>query len=358
MQFKSTLLRRRFAARISVFALLFFFCSPLVALQEPAQQTVSPRDLPGETVVATVDDQVVTAGEVRRFLNERFKHLAEAQRNAALLRPEILASGLQQLIDRKIVFLKMVEDGTAYSDESVAVEIAKFERELQVVGETLDQWLEKQAISRSHFEFEVRWRLSWKRLLDRSLSDQALENYYNFNRRKFDGTELQVAHILFQDTSSESAAKMNRLRDDLSNGTVSWTDAVTGNSDAPSSNDNGLVGWININGPMDPKFTAAAFELEPGEISEVTHSPFGIHLIKCMDVNPGKNEFRDVIDKVRSDATEYGFRQIVTSTRDSRTVVREADWPHFDDDGNLIVPGDGNPAEFDSPDASESPDGR
>jgi NIMA-interacting peptidyl-prolyl cis-trans isomerase 1 len=50
-------------------------------------------------------------------------------------------------------------------------------------------------------------------------------------------------------------------------------------SDCPSKNNRGNLGKFKRE-TMDPKFSAAAFELEVGQVSEVVETPFGFHIIK------------------------------------------------------------------------------
>ncbi len=49
---------------------------------------------------------------------------------------------------------------------------------------------------------------------------------------------------------------------------------------------------------MDLTFTAAALSLDPGELSMPVKSNFGIHLIRCLEVESGTREFDKVRDAV------------------------------------------------------------
>ncbi len=324
-------------------------------LNEASQQTHSPGHRAGtqqseatvpaispDTVVATVDEQTITAGEVRHFLAERFKHLPEATRTAAFEQPEIRAQALAQLIDRRIVFAKISADGFAASDDAVSLDVDATIRELEKTETTLESWLAEQGLSREQFEFEICWRLSWQLFLDRGLTDDFLEAHFERNRRELDGTEIQVSHILLKDLSLETVdtarEKLAAIKSEIESGNRTWKDAVAEHSEAPSATESGAIGWIRIDGPMEPVFTSAAFKLQRNEISPVVQSPFGLHLIKCTDIRPGRNGWRDIIEEVRDHATTYGFRQIVSTTRDQRTITYAGNWPRFGETGTLLLP--------------------
>jgi parvulin-like peptidyl-prolyl isomerase len=59
-----------------------------------------------------------------------------------------------------------------------------------------------------------------------------------------------------------------------------FDDVVKEYSDDPGSVDRrGLVGKVH-RGDLDPAFSAAAFALQTGQVSDVVETPFGFHIIK------------------------------------------------------------------------------
>ncbi|MDA3879776.1 MAG: peptidylprolyl isomerase [Prolixibacteraceae bacterium] len=72
-------------------------------------------------------------------------------------------------------------------------------------------------------------------------------------------------------------------------------------SEGPSASSGGDLGYF-ARTEMDPAFSQAAFNLKPGQISNVVKSEFGYHLIQMIDRNDNKVRCRHVIMKPKVDA--------------------------------------------------------
>ncbi len=60
--------------------------------------------------------------------------------------------------------------------------------------------------------------------------------------------------------------------------------------------------------------------MEVDEISPPVTTRFGIHLIKSLEIRPGKIGWRDAIDEVREHAARTLFEQIANEYRDNVTI--------------------------------------
>lgn len=121
-------------------------------------------------------------------------------------------------------------------------------------------------------------------ILDVVVSDEYIREVYDRS-----GTELNARHILLQfkgtprsrsdRTKTEALALMNQLLDRISKGeafealATEFTDDPSGKT---SGGDLGWFGWGKMVGP----FQETAFNLKPGEVSEVVETGFGYHIIK------------------------------------------------------------------------------
>lgn len=89
-------------------------------------------------------------------------------------------------------------------------------------------------------------------------------------------TEVKASHILVK---TEEEAK--KLYDEIKNG-KNFADAAAEVSLCPSGSVGGDLGFFS-RGMMVKPFEDAAFELEPGELSEPVQTQFGWHLIQVTD---------------------------------------------------------------------------
>ena len=150
----------------------------------------------------------------------------------------------------------------------------------QGMGETDD-------IKNKKMKAEKRQMLQYvytKEILDAVVSDDYVREVYERS-----GTELNARHILlqFQGTSRsrsertkvEALALMGQINNRLSKGET-FEELASEFTDDPSGKQNGGdLGWFGW-GKMVGPFQETAFNLEPGEVSNVVETDFGFHIIK------------------------------------------------------------------------------
>ncbi len=92
--------------------------------------------------------------------------------------------------------------------------------------------------------------------------------------------QVTASHILIStDGRDKDAAKseIEALHKEISEG-ADFADVARDKSDCPSGSRGGDLGPFG-RGMMVPEFEKAAFELEPGALSDVVETDFGYHLI-------------------------------------------------------------------------------
>ncbi|MEM7316385.1 MAG: peptidyl-prolyl cis-trans isomerase, partial [Planctomycetota bacterium] len=67
-------------------------------------------------------------------------------------------------------------------------------------------------------------------------------------------------------------------------------------------------------------FSKAAFRLKETEVSQPVETPFGLHLIKCLEIEPGTRSFSEVLPAVKQAAMNDMFRRLAARQRRSAKI--------------------------------------
>ena len=215
-----------------------------------------------DKVLATVNDAKITLGGVQHHLRS-----AIGQQDLTGERKVQLEKVTLNRLTEQLIVLEFLRDRKLAADPSeIGVQLDLIKAELSKVDETLDARLEKTGQSLDELKNQIDWQLSWKNYLGKKLTDEFLEGYYARHKRRFDGTELRVAHILLKTASNASTTavdelttKAHKIKAELKEDKLDWGKACEENSDAPTSKTEGMLGWIRLTGPMPKSFSEAAF---------------------------------------------------------------------------------------------------
>ena len=142
-----------------------------------------------------------------------------------------------------------------------------------------------------------------------TLKERAYQRYYERNREERFSTPKRVraSHILKKlapDASLDAEAKAREGLDKLLKqikGGGSFEALAKKHSEDFTKNKGGDLGFFTRE-DMLPEFSEVAFSLEPGQVSGILRTNFGLHLIKVTEVEPGVvkslEQVRPEIDKI------------------------------------------------------------
>lgn len=306
-----------------VAAALFLFASPL---RLPAAEPAAER---APAVLATVDGQPITDREVER---ELARVVGRRQLTPAAL-AQLREATLAQLIDRALVAQYLEQTGFGATDQEIERELQRVRKRLEQQQLTLDQYLQRSGMTTDELRRSLAWQIAWPRFLERHRTEENLERYFQQRRRDFDGTQVVVAHILLRvespdDPPSRAAtiAAAEKLRSQIAAGELTFADAARQHSVAPTAADGGRIGAIGRRQPMPEPFAQAAFALEPGQISPPVVTAFGVHLIQCLEIQPGTKRWQDVRDELEAAVGQYLFRWAAERQRQGGKSGRVEEW--------------------------------
>jgi parvulin-like peptidyl-prolyl isomerase len=274
--------------------------------------------------LATVDGQPITERDRER---ELARVLGQRELTPVALR-QLRDAALTQLIDRRLATEYLEQNGFAAKGQEVDRQLQRIRKRLEQQQLTLDQYLQRAGLTNDRLRETVAWEIAWPRFLERHLTEENLERYFQQHRRDFDGTEMAVAHILFRveppDHPQRPAAAVmaaERLRTRILAGEVTFTEAAKLHSAAPTAADGGRIGLIGRRQPMPEPFAQAAFALEPGKISPPVVTASGVHLIQCLEVKPGTRAWQDARPELESAVIQLLFHWVADRQRPHAKIV-------------------------------------
>lgn len=265
---------------------------------------------PERSVIARVDGEPVLADEVDRELRAAYGVDFEVASAAE----EIRRQAAEQVVRRRLVLKYLQQSKQGVSEQDVALALEQLKSELKAQGTTYEEYLRRGGWREEDFRRHLTWMLSWRKFLERTLTEANLEKYFDSHRADFDGREVRVAHLLLKVAGDDSrqreerVAEAARIRKEIEAGRITFAEAVKRYSEAPTATQNGGdLGFIRRHEPMPEAFSRVTLGLEVGAVSEPVVTPFGVHLIQCLEVRPGKKAWRDSESEVRKAVTLYLF---------------------------------------------------
>jgi peptidyl-prolyl cis-trans isomerase C len=253
---------------------------------------------PSESKVATVNKSIITQedltlemGRVQQRFVSAGRPLSDAQ--LSKIREEILDG----LIGRELLYQESQKKGIEIEEKAIDEETRKLKAGFSSEDE-YKQSLRDRNISEAAIESHFRKAIAVQKFIEidfaqkATVSEAETRDYYDSHPDSFNQPErVRARHILIKvdpqgDESAKTKARrrLEEIREKLKKGEDFGTLARTF-SQGPSSTRGGDLGYFR-RGQMVKPFEEAAFALNPGEVSDIVETRFGVHLIKVVDKKP------------------------------------------------------------------------
>ena len=156
-------------------------------------------------------------------------------------------------------------------------------------------------------------------------TDENMKKVYEDAAKQISGEqEVHARHILVE---TEDQAK--KIEDQLKKG-ADFAELAKKESKDPGASDGGDLGFFTKD-QMVPEFSAVAFALEPGKISDPVKTQFGWHVIKVEEKrNKPAPSFEETKDQVQTYLARKAQQDLIMGLRKNAKVER------LDDKGNLV----------------------
>jgi peptidyl-prolyl cis-trans isomerase C len=233
----------------------------------------------------------------------------------------------------KVNGVEIKESDVALAEEELAPSLQQMDpasRKDNVLGFLIDLQIVAKAAEDKKIEntddFKKRLSFARKRLMMDSLlasegkaatTDEAMKKVYEEAAKQITSeVEVRARHILVE-TEDEAKAVVEELKKG-----ADFAELAKKKSKDPGASDGGDLGFFTKD-QMVPEFSAIAFTLEPGKISDPVKSQFGWHVIK---VEEKRNRQAPPIDQVKGQIETYVTRKAqadyVAKLRETAKVER------------------------------------
>jgi parvulin-like peptidyl-prolyl isomerase len=241
---------------------------------------------------------------------------------------------LQRLIDNILMEqeAKKAGAGIIVKDEEVMAVLQDVLTKQKISLQEYLKNLAREGNSLEAVKKEIRGQMMRARLLRREIkskilvSDEEIGEYYNKNRRDYEGKETvrikQLLLLLPPNANETIKAKMKNQALQLHKRVMdgeSFDLLIVKYSQGPAAAQGGDVGFIE-RGTIIPEVEAAAFKLPVGQISEVIESSVGFHIIQVLDkkgagLKPIAAVREEIKTKIEDEKLENKFDEWIASVR-------------------------------------------
>ena len=280
----------------------------LIAIAVLKFGTVSP--LAAQEEVAKVGNYVVLQSEIDLQVGK----LVGQQQVSDKARSAMEQAALAELVKRQLVMHYLERREYLPNQTQLQIRLDILNEGFASSGTTLQAYLKRSGLSREKFIESVKWKMGWRKYLDKYMTDENVESFFQKHQADFDGRKVEAAHILLKvgseesgETWEEAEKKLTSVQQQIGSGELTFAEAAAKFSQASTGKSGGRIGLIERHGSMHESFSTAAFALAKDEISQPVRSPFGVHLIQCLGIEKGKETWRSVRNKVEVAMKKYLF---------------------------------------------------
>jgi parvulin-like peptidyl-prolyl isomerase len=249
---------------------------------------------------------------------------------------QIEASVLEQLVDETLLRGELARQLVEVADSEIEARVVRLRSQLASRGVSLETFLADSGRDEASIRDQIRLEIALDKYVRPRMTADAIESYFEEHRRDFDGTRLRVSHVLLRPDIVNDGGVERRVRQadsirrDLLQGRITFDEAARRYSAAPSRHRGGDIGWITREGPMVDAFTKPVFAIAKGEVSKPVVTPFGVHLVKVLGVEPGAIGLDAVRPRIEQLLAAKLIRDLVAQARSATPITYVPGTAHFD----------------------------
>jgi peptidyl-prolyl cis-trans isomerase C len=266
---------------------------------QPATPPAPPKPVPAQLpdVVARVNGENVTKADFERML--KTIESRAGQPIPADRRDEIVRGALDQLITYTLLAQESKTRGIKIDDTEIEAKMAELKKQFPT-QEAFDKALKERGMTLDSLRHDARVDLSVNKLMETEVStvpgpsDADAKGFYDKNPNNFQEQEsVRASHILIRVDEKADAATKQKARAEIESvlkqvkAGGDFAKLAQEHSQDGSAAQGGDLNYF-LKGQMVPAFDKVAFELKPGQVSDIVTTQFGYHIIKVTDHKQGR----------------------------------------------------------------------
>ncbi len=301
---------------INIFTLSLLFLALFSGIHQGAY--AAEEDKLG-TNVALVNGVPLSSSDFDTHLSAYLTRMKRTGKVGGVTNEQIKNRVLDEMINRELIYQESQRLQVSVDEKAIDKQME------QVVAsfagrQEYEQALEKGGISEQALRAQIGKGMLIDKYIEKEfvekveISDEETRTYYDQNPQFFKQPEqVRARHILIKMDKGADAAekeeagkKIAAIRERLEKGEA-FEDLAKEASACPSGKNGGDLGYFG-RGKMLKAFEDAAFALQPGEMSDVVETEYGLHIIKSVDK---KAEGMVPYDEVKGNLVKFLTKQEV-----------------------------------------------
>lgn len=274
-------------------------------------------------IAAIVNDEIITLHDLYRETGPIIRDAEKKGDAGQNARIKIRTTVLDRMVEKALVDQKVKELGIKVGEDEIRQAIDDVRKQNSLPSqEALVAALAQQGILFDQYRAQLKEQLEKLRLVSQEVrakihvGEQEMRDFYAANPSRFSEEEtFRARHIFFRIDEKAPADEIKRAMSTVlmvlaeANSGKDFAELAKKYSEDPAAKkDGGNLGQFK-KGDMLPELENAITAMKPGEVSELVHTPAGLHIIKLEERLKGKlksfesvkAEIEDVIYKKKSE---------------------------------------------------------